>query len=399
MIERAQVQGSHNRASAPIRVLHLLPRLSRGGGVQIVVRRLAEGIDAQRIDLHVATVRPRAVADELDDLPLTVHPLNFEGDHYRAIDRLALSNRVERLVQTIRPDVVQVHSGMAWLGLTTSIRWPRLPFVFEIHDSPGSGRHGRLTDVAEGRWSRLRRPRLVCHSASVESALVDQWKIPPARITRFPLAVDTNTFTPDPSAGEAAREGLSIPADAFAVIAVGRLVPSKRFEMAIAAAARLGDGTRPIHLLLVGDGPERERLTALAAGQNHATVHMCGPVFGTDLSALLNSANCLVSTSEYEGFGLTLIEAMAVGTPVVAMLAGGVGDIVRDGENGFLVDLGDEEALVLRLRSLRDEPDLAANLGFNALSHARRLYSIPRMAAEFTEVYSSVLDSARARGG
>ena len=378
----------------PLRVLHLLPRLSRGGGVQIVVRRLAEAADPAQIELHVATVRPELAIDGVLDLPVTLHPLGFEGDRYRPFDRVRLSNRVERIIQKINPDVVQVHSGFAWLGLSASIRRPKLPFVFEIHDAPGSGRHGRLTDAVEGIWSRVRRPAVVCHSASVERALVQRWRLPPSRIIRFPLAVDTTVFTPAPDAGDAERVALGIEPDAFVMIAVGRLVPSKRFDRAIAAAGRLSGHRRPVHLLIVGDGPERDRLQGEADACTTADVRLLGPKFGPDLATLLNASDVLVSTSEYEGFGLTLIEAMATGVAVVAVNAGGVADIVHDKATGYLVDPGNSEEFDSRLCSLRDDAQLLAGLGFNALSRARRLYSAPKMAEEFATVYRRVVPRA-----
>lgn len=379
----------------PVKVLHLLGRLSRGGGVQVVVRRLDAHIDCDVVSLHVLTARPRIDADGLDELNATIHPLGYAGSKYGPLDRLRLARGVARTMRTVRPDVVQVHSGMAWLGYVVPLVSRRAHIVLEVHDAPGSGRHGRATDLVEGRWARMIKATIVCHSTSVRDEVLKRWPVSSERVEMFPLSIDEKVYYPEPAARAAARAEFGIADHEFVMCVIGRLAPSKRFDRAIELAGRLqpksldpsqagvvadspvdgepsatvaanysteGEPVKrqpqvPCRLLIVGDGPERERLHELAAASPAAErIHFLGPRFLADVRHALAGSDVLLSTSEYEGFGLTLVEAMACGVPVVAMAVGGVTDIVEDGVTGFLVPDGDLEAMLNAITRLTGNP-------------------------------------------
>jgi glycosyltransferase involved in cell wall biosynthesis len=123
------------------------------------------------------------------------------------------------------------------------------------------------------------------------------------------------------------------------VVAIGALSPEKRVGDAIAAVATLPD----VHLLVVGDGPERADLAARAAAAAPGRVQFAGTLPGPD--AALAAADLLVLPSRTEGMPGVLIEAGLAGVAAVATDVGGVGQIVRDGETGVLVPPGDVAAL------------------------------------------------------
>ena len=103
------------------------------------------------------------------------------------------------------------------------------------------------------------------------------------------------------------------------------------------------------HLALVGDGPYREQLERHFAGTN---THFIGYLMGKELGAAYASADAFVFPSRTETLGLVLLEAMAAGCPVVAANAGGIPDIVTDGENGFLFDPIDEKGAIEAIQRL-----------------------------------------------
>lgn len=143
------------------------------------------------------------------------------------------------------------------------------------------------------------------------------------------------------------RAGLGIdgPTLAFA----GRLTAQKALEVAFAAVERVPGVT----LLVAGDGPERERLEALAPER----VRFLGPCDREGVLELFAAADAALLSSSWENFPHTVVEALAVGTPVIATRVGGVAEVVRDGENGLLVEPSDPEALAGAIRRyLADEP-------------------------------------------
>jgi glycosyltransferase involved in cell wall biosynthesis len=137
------------------------------------------------------------------------------------------------------------------------------------------------------------------------------------------------------------------------VLAVGRLVGEKGFDVAIRAVARSGQ-----RLVLVGDGPQRRSLEKLAL-EVRADVTFLGSVAPSQIADLYRMAKVVVVPSRREGFGLVAAEASASGRAVVASRVGGLTDIVRDGVNGNLIEPDDVEALAAALLAL--DPQLGAN--------------------------------------
>ncbi len=128
------------------------------------------------------------------------------------------------------------------------------------------------------------------------------------------------------------------------IVSVGRLVPWKNMDGVIDAVATLGKGS----LMIVGDGPERHRLEAHAKQTLPGTV-FTGELSHTDTLAIIKDADVFVLNSTYEGLSHLLIEALSLGTPVVATRAGGNTELVEDGKNGVLIPVGDVEALARAL--------------------------------------------------
>lgn len=368
-----------------MRVVHILGRLSKGGGVQTVVRQLADAIDPSEVELHLVSVRPRIEADAIEDVPLAFHPVTDHRGEFGFVAEVRMLVKIASVVRHLRPDVVQVHSGAVKLGAIASLMSPRVPFVLEVHDAPGSGRHGRWTDVAEGLWARARRSTVVSHSRSVASEIEQRWSIRPDRRAVFPLAVDAEHFVSGPAVRDG-RDGIGD--DDFVLVVIGRLVQSKRFDLAIESVRALRERQVPAKLLIVGDGPEREplRLHAEAAGVADHVV-LLGARFDGDLVHTLRVADVLVSTASYEGFGLTIVEAMAVGRPTVVMDVGGVGDIVVPGVTGELVAFGDVSAMTDALVDLHADPARREQMGRSGRARVEEQFVPSALARSFTDVY------------
>lgn len=375
----------------PLVVLHTLGRLSPGGGVQVVVRGLAGGLDPSEIDLHVVTSRPWKEVDLLDDLALTLHPLDFTGARIGVRERVRLMAGTARWARRVRADVIQVHSGIAWLGLLARFTSPRAAFVLEVHDAPGSGRHGARTDRFEGWIVRRLGATAVCHSRQVEDAIGELWRTRPASVRRFALGVDTDMYVPvDHAVRDAWRREHGVDPDATVLVGIGRGAPSKRFDLAIDVAAAARSRGADVELMVIGPGEMpnlRERAEHHGISEH---VHLLDSRYDNDLAVAIASADILVSTSEYEGFGLTLVEGMACGLPVVAMSVGGVVDLVVDGLTGHLVTSGDVDEHAERIVELAADPARAAEMGAAGRERAEELFSIRAVARNFTTLYQEL---------
>ena len=328
--------------------------------------------------------------DDADELPLIFHPGGFAGGRYRLRDRIAIIARMTRRARQVRPDVVQLHSGMGWLGIGARLCLPRTPFVLEVHDAPGSGRHGRLSDGYEAALIRLTNAVAVCHSTEVESSLRKLSHLPSRSIVRFPLGVDTDHFRPVTAERRTAwRLQHGIGDDAVVAIAIARPARLKRLDLIIKAAAAARSSGAPLELVLIGPGEGGAlRAEAQECGISDV-VHMPGTMFDDDLALAIGSCDILCSASEYEGFGLTMAEGMACGLPVVATKVGGVPDVVDDGITGLLVGVGDVIEFAKHLATLATSPDLRASLGAEGRRQAEQRLSIGALARSFEDLYST----------
>lgn len=156
------------------------------------------------------------------------------------------------------------------------------------------------------------------------------------------------------------------------VIYVGRLEVYKRIEVMLHAMAKLAPRFPRAPIVVVGRGPARPALEAMARDLGLADrIRFTGFVDDAQRDALLAEARVCVCPSEKEGWGLTVMESNAVGTPVVATDADGLRDSVRDGETGYLVAEGDVDGFAQRIGELLENDVLAAKMSGTALAWAK----------------------------
>jgi glycosyltransferase involved in cell wall biosynthesis len=181
---------------------------------------------------------------------------------------------------------------------------------------------------------------------------------------------------------------------------VGRLTPWKGQDLFVRIAAGWHAAGRPGTFVIVGrafneDAPFEAALRARVAAAGLGSRVRFVP-FRPGIAAALSSLDVLLHTSvKPEPFGRVIVEAMAVGTPVIAARAGGVPEIISDGEDGRLVAPGDEEEYLRGLADLQESPDLRARFAAAGRATVERRFGIGRVFRDFEELFSE----ARALGG
>ncbi len=236
-------------------------------------------------------------------------------------------------------------------------------------------------------WAARRSDRVVAISNYTAGELRELADVP---IEVIPYAASL----PEVSASAAARDG------AGPVLFVGRLVQRKGVAFLIEAIARLGPTGPPLEI--VGDGPERPGLEALAQRLGVANrVVFRGKIPPDELQASYARAGVCVLPSvldargDTEGLGVVLLEAMNHATPVIASRVGGIPDIVEDGESGLLVPPGDVDALAAAVRRVRDAPALARRLGEAGRRRLREQFSWPAIVQRWLDVYTGLVTRPR----
>ncbi|MEO1903432.1 MAG: glycosyltransferase [Alcanivorax sp.] len=295
---------------------------------------------------------------------------------------LAAMGRFRRFVRAFRPDVVNSHLVHAniltrLLRLVTPI--PRL--VTSAHNTNEGGRGRmlayRLTDCLADISTNV--------SEEAVAAFEQQGALRQGRMIAIHNGIDTTAFTFDPGGRERVRLELALHKNAPLLLAVGRLWQQKDYPNLLRAFARLPEGRHAPRLAIVGDGPLRGQLEAMAVSLGVAD-RVCFLGVRHDVPALMAACDVFVLSSAWEGFGLVVAEAMACERPVVATDCGGVREVV--GQAGFLVPPRDSEALSTSLiDALRLRADEREALGRAARSRVVEHFSLSATADRYLAVY------------
>ncbi len=245
------------------------------------------------------------------------------------------------------------------------------------------------------RWSYRFATRVLANSGAVARLLASEERVPARKIVELPNFLEETAFQPVAAElRQAQRREWGVPEDAFVVGTVARLVPVKNHRLLIEAARLL---EADVHVVLVGDGPERPMLARLARELGiESRVHFVGQVVSSVNLHQFLDVSILCSFSE--GFPNAVIEALAAQRPVIATAVGGIGDIIVDDETGLLVPTDEPGVLAARIRSLRAAPTLGCRLAQEGLSRVRARYHASVVIARLGRLYTTLAARVQAPG-
>jgi len=190
---------------------------------------------------------------------------------------------------------------------------------------------------------------------------------------------------------EGVEPSAELDGDGFAVLCVSALRPEKRVDLFIEAVAAASRDNPAVRGYVAGEGRERERLEGPAAA---AGVTLLGP--RRDVLDLVAGAGAVCLPSEAEAMPMSLLEAMALGRPVIATDVGGNAELVVSGETGFLVAPGDPGALTRALLDLAGDPGRAAALGEAGRRRQRKLFTGERMVDGYRSAFERAIERGQA---
>jgi glycosyltransferase involved in cell wall biosynthesis len=190
--------------------------------------------------------------------------------------------------------------------------------------------------------------------------------------------------------GGALRASIGVAPERFTVGWVGRMTAVKQVQDVLQTARLLHDRGVDAAVVLVGDGPDRGELEALARelGLLEA-IRFVG--FQDDVGPWFHTFDALLLPSRSEGTPVSAIESLASGRPVVATRVGGVADVVTDGVDGYLFPFGDVEAAAAHLATLAADPELRARMGAVGRERALSRYRVGRLVDDIDRLYRALL--------
>ncbi len=353
------------------------------GGSELHAHRIASLWAAAGIGVEIRTSEVRGAERVVDRAGYRVVR---RGGRYGVFARAGVEGLLRR---RRRGDVlVEIWNGMPFWSPLWS-RAPHVVFLHHVHAEmwrmvlpPRMARAGELIErrVAPPLY---RSTRVITLSQSSRAEIVDMLGLRPDKVTVIPPGVERR-FSPGPP-------------DACSpvplVAAVGRLVPVKRFDLLIRALTRVKAFVPSLRAVIAGDGYDRSRLEALRRSLGAtAWLSLPGHVGDDEIVDLYRRAWVAVSVSQREGWGMTLTEAGACGTPAVASDIAGHRDAVLHGWSGLLAD--GEEAIASAITRVLADPVLRARLGAGALAYAQK-FTWEAAARATLEVLAEEVRAAR----
>ncbi len=353
--------------------------LGRGwAGGQTQSFALAQGLAARGHEV-IFVCQPRS------ELARRISTSTIHCAEVRAGGRLDLAAlvRLAGLLRRTKPQIVHAHDSLSFWLAGLAARLSRFPVRVVVH---------KRTDHLPGRFGRFRynhfADRVIAISGAARESLLKA-SVAEEKVALIYSSVDSERFTPkDGSLAAGFREEMGFSAEWPLVGTIGTLAARKGQTYLLEAARTILQSRPETRFLICGRGPLQASLKARAQelGVGERVVFLGER---DDVRPLLAALQVFVLPSLAEGLGVSALEAMAVGKPVVASRVGGLAEVVEDGRTGFLVSPGQAEQLTAAITRLLEDASLREILGKNARLRVETVFSRERMIERTEEVYYS----------
>lgn len=373
-----------------IKVAQIVPMLGPGGAERVAVH-IVRGLNPQRYEVAVISIWRRVGCDLeqiLDDFGTRVEYLGkgkgFDGRTY---------HKLHRVLREFRPDIVHTHLQVLRYALPSLFLLRNMLALHTVHNLAQREVEPRARCIQSYALGHGVVP--VAVSEEVAHSVKQLYGLKECRV--IPNGIPTTQYAnPQIERNEwRAREGFSENDVLFTCVA--RFARQKNHSLLLKTFAQ-GPGANPsAHLVLIGDGDLRESLQEQAKGLGLTRqIHFLG--LRTDVPDALGASDVFVLSSDYEGNPLSVMEAMASGLPVVCTAAGGVPDLLTNGKEGLLHDVGDAEGLAGSMTFVLANPQKRHAMGAAAALRAKANFDVSKMVHDYEQLYEEMIDTShRAR--
>ena len=354
---------------------------------------LAHGLRAAGVTACIACPVPSPLAEKGTAAGFEIVPIAKGG----LIDRPAIDTLKQRLYSGAI-EIIHAHNGRTMLTSALAVQKANAGrsvatqhFLFPDHVTR-TGPKAVIYHTAH-RWVSRRTARFIAISEAVKREMLRRQDAPEAKITVVPNGI----VTPNEralAAPEQVRKELGLASDVPLIVCAARLEREKDIASLIGAMAEVHSACPAAVCLIAGEGAQKELLQRqIVSAALEKTVRLLG--FRSDVMALIRAADLFVLPSLAEPFGLVLLEAMALGKPVIATRAGGPMEIVVEGQTGLLTPPSDPTALARNIQHLLGEPNLLQTMGRNGRERFRERFTSERMGQAMRAVYEDALQQPR----
>ncbi|NOG84882.1 MAG: glycosyltransferase family 1 protein [Candidatus Scalindua sp. SCAELEC01] len=380
-----------------IKILNIITRLELGGPpilILDILQRLNKGHFESAIATGLAHSRKRDMIEfakekgfKVYTIPTLVRNICPHKDFISLI-------KLSLLIKKEGYDIIHCHTSKGgFIGRLAARLAGSKVIIYSPHGDIFEGYFSRLTTkafVLLEKFAAQFTDKIITLSIRGKKRFLEQGIGEERRIKHIYNGIDFKKFTRT----EDKRGEFGLRKDDFVCATIGRLVPVKGHSCLLKAIRRVVQVIPQAKFLFVGDGPQRQRLEQeIIVLELENNVSLLGA--RTDIAEILFCIDLFLLPSINEGFGIVLVEAMAMGKPIVATNVGGIPEIVKDGTTGILVSPKDDEALSSSIIKLHKNPGLALKMGQAGYRRAKRLFDIESTVLKYEELY---LELARKKG-
>jgi len=368
-----------------INILHIYQN-SKIGGVQQQLLSLLKAYSRERFNPIFCCLGPKEeIGKEIEGTGIEFIPLN-KLRYNRFSSGIVLE--LHRLMKKKQIHVVRTHRYRSNLYGRLAAFFAGVPVIIaSVHDNYRTDKRPKRR-IMNRILSKIT-DKIVAVSEDVKEDIIRYDSIDPSKIEVIPNGIDVERFNPEKNTTDIRKE-FSLEEDDIVIGFVGRIVPAKGLEYLLNALPYLNEEFKSIKLLIVGEGSLVEELKERAKKNNiFDNILFIGR--RRDIPEILASINIFVMPSIAEGLPNALLEAMAMGKPIVTTEVGGIPEIVKNGFNGLLVPPRDTLSLSKAIKELIGNDRLAAKLGQAARDLVHDNLSIKAIAQKWQSLYVSIL--------
>lgn len=394
---------------------HASPMANLGGvdtgGQNVYVAQLAKHLAGEGYLVDVYTRRENAEVNEVVNWATGVRVIHVNAGPAEVIIKEDILQYMDEFKDNMVAFIIDEHlhyslihanffmSAMVAMGIKKELD---IPFVVTFHAL------GHVRRIHQAEKDKFPAERLTIEEEAVKQAdhiiaecpqdledLVNYYNAPRHKITIIPCGFSATEFHPIDK--ECARKIAGLPQNEHLILQLGRMVPRKGVDNVIRALGCLKQTNKPVRLVIVGgeheelneqNSPEYARLLNIVREHNvESSVIFAGRKNRDRLKYYYAAADVFITTPWYEPFGITPLEAMACGTPVIGSNVGGVKYSVADGETGLLVPADDPEALAEKICELVNNDDLRNRMGKNAIKRVNEHFTWAKVAQQVNALY------------
>lgn len=361
-----------------LKILQLSSEKSWRGGEQQIAYLILY-LKSQNVDVVVCARKKSAFSQWCDENKILCYDLGFKN----GVD-IKTALRIKQIAEKEKVDLVNSHSGkshsLAYLACKFGLDKPLI-----VHRRVDFPLKTKGFSLAKFNYKKVK--AIVCVSNAIAS-LVKQVVQNPERVKTVYSGINPQRFNHDSPTGYIHKE-FNIDPGKVLIANISAIAPHKDYETFLRTAKQVNATRNDCHFLIVGDGPLEAETHKFAKSLNlNDCVTFTG--FRKDIPDLFREITLFLITSDTEGLGTTVIDALYNGIPVIATRAGGIPELVINEEQGYLCDIGDHKCLAEKINYLLDSEKLRQEMASSAIQRSKK-FTNEQMGAGVLKIYREIL--------